>query len=152
MRRRTEEKAPKTHVTSWADIAAKGTGETGKFRVGAESGAQHDAQTELVAMNAETISKEHLAERRLMLQEEQGLPSVSRLGEISSSEPSVPKASTTLVLTQAEVDRMECSTVVQEEETIGTRLRQHLYNKNKMKTSSRMVGRGGVGTNCCWRK
>jgi len=148
MRRRTGEKAPTTHVTSWADIAAKVTGETGKFRVGAEGGAQHDAQTELAEMNAETISKEHLAEGRLILQEEQGLPNVSRLDEISSIEPSVPKASATLVLTQAEVDRMECSAVVQEEETIGTRLR-HLYNnRNKMRTPSRMVGTGGVGKNC----
>jgi hypothetical protein len=140
MRRRTEERAPTTHVTSWADIAAKGTGETGKYMVCAEGGAQHDAQTELAEMNAETISKEHLAEGRLLLQKEQGLPNVSRLDEIASSEPSVPKASATLVLTQAEVDRMECSAVVQEEQTIGTRLRQHLYNnRNKTRTPSRIT-------------
>jgi hypothetical protein len=93
MRRRTEEKAPTAYATSWADIASKRSGETGKDREVAEGGAQHDIPTEPAAKNYEDVREAHSGEGSLMLQEERELLSVPRLEETCSSESSVTKAS-----------------------------------------------------------
>ena len=70
MRRRTEEKAPTAHATSWANNEANVDGGTGKDSEVAEGGAQHNIQTELTAKNYENVREEHSADGRLIPQEE----------------------------------------------------------------------------------
>jgi hypothetical protein len=122
MMRRTEEKAPTAHATSWEDIAAKGAGEIGRDKEVAEGGTQHNIQTELATKNYEDAREEHAAEGRLILQEKRDLLNARRLEETcSSSDSAVTKASADLVLTHKEVDRMEWSAIGQKEETVDTR-------------------------------